>query len=101
MPLKILKDSHYNKLLSLAYTLLGGVMKLSDMQKKDIVFLKDGKKLGKIIDAEIEVNTGLLKNLLIEKRSIKSLFTSEGDMLINFNQIKKIGEDVILVDTTR
>lgn len=71
------------------------------MQKKDIIFLKDGKKLGKIIDAEIEVNTGSLKNLLVEKRSIRSFFTSEADMLISFNQIKKIGEDVILVDTTR
>ena len=76
-------------------------MKLSDMQKKDIIFLKDGKKLGKIIDAEIEVNTGILKNLLVERKSIRSLFTSEGDMLISFNQIKKIGEDVILVDTPR
>ncbi len=76
-------------------------MKLSDMQKKDIILLKDGKKLGKIIDAEIEVNTGILKNLLVERKSIRSLFTSEGDMLISFNQIKKIGEDVILVDTPR
>lgn len=76
-------------------------MKLSDMQKKDIIFLKDGKKLGKIIDAEIEINSGALKNLLVEKRSFKSLFTSEGDILISFNQIKKIGEDVILVDTPR
>lgn len=76
-------------------------MRLSDMQKKDIIFLRDGKKLGKIIDAEIEINTGALKNLLVERKSIKSLFTSEGDMLISFNQIKKIGEDVILVDTPR
>ena len=76
-------------------------MKLSDMQKKDIIFLKDGKKLGKIIDAEIEVNTGVLKNLLVERRSLRSIFNGEGDVLISFDQIKKIGEDVILVDTTR
>ncbi len=76
-------------------------MRLSDMQKKDIILLKDGKKLGKIIDAEIEINNGTLKNLLVERKSIKSLFTSEGDILISFNQIKKIGEDVILVDTPR
>lgn len=73
-------------------------MRLSDMQKKDIIYLSDGKKLGKIIDAEIELNSGSLKSLLIEKRSIKSLFTSESDMIIKFEQIKKIGEDVILVD---
>jgi YlmC/YmxH family sporulation protein len=76
-------------------------MRLSDMQKKDIIYLKDGKKLGKIIDAEIEINTGALKKLFVERKTIKSLFTNDGDMLITFNQIKKIGEDVILVDTTR
>ncbi len=71
------------------------------MQKKDIIYLKDGKKLGKIIDAEIEINTGALKKLFVERKTIKSLFTNDGDMLITFNQIKKIGEDVILVDTPR
>lgn len=76
-------------------------MRLSDMQKKDIIYLNDGKKLGHIIDAEIELNTGNLKSLLVEKRTFKNLFTSEPDIIIKFDQIKKIGEDVILVDTTR
>ena len=76
-------------------------MKLSDMQKKDIIYLNDGKKLGRIIDAEIDINNGTLKNLLVEKRTFKSLFTSEPDVIIRFEQIKKLGEDVILVDTTR
>ena len=75
-------------------------MRLSDMQKKDIIYLNDGKKLGHIIDAEIELNTGNLKSLLVEKRTFKSFFTNEADV-IKFDQIKKIGEDVILVDTTR
>ena len=71
------------------------------MQKKDIIYLDDGKKLGRIIDAEIDVNNGMLKNLMVEKRSFKNMFSSEPDMMIKFNQIKKIGEDVILVDITR
>lgn len=71
------------------------------MQKKDIIYLDDGKKLGRIIDAEIDVNNGMLKSLMVEKRSFKNMFSSEPDMMIKFDQIKKIGEDVILVDTTR
>ena len=67
-------------------------MRLSDMQKKDIIYLNDGKNLGHIIDAEIELNTGNLKSLLIEKKTLRSLFTSEPDVVI---------KDVILVDTTR
>lgn len=70
------------------------------MQKKDIIYLNDGKNLGHIIDAEIELSTGNLKSLLVEKKTLRSLFTSEADIIINFNQIKKVGEDVILVDKT-
>ena len=73
-------------------------MRLSDMQKKDIIYLNDGKNLGHIIDAEIELNTGNLKSLLIEKKTLRSLFTSEPDVVIKFDQIKKIGEDVILIE---
>lgn len=74
-------------------------MKLSDMQRKDIIYLRNGKKIGKIIDAEIEINTGRIICFFIEKRSIKYIFNNEKDLSIKFNQIKKIGEDVILIDT--
>lgn len=74
-------------------------MKLSDMQRKDIIFLSSGKKLGKIIDAEIEINTGRIVSLVIEKKKIKYIFNNEKDLEVSFSQIKKIGEDVILIDT--
>ncbi len=74
-------------------------MKLSDMQRKDIIYLRNGKKIGKIIDAEIEINTGRITSFFIEKRNIKYIFNNEKDLSIKFNQIKKIGEDVILIDT--
>lgn len=68
------------------------------MQKKDIIYLSDGTKLGKIIDAEIEVDTGKVLSFTIEKKDIKTIFNNR-DINIKFNQIKKIGEDVILIDT--
>ncbi len=71
------------------------------MQQKDIIYLKDGRKLGKIIDADLDVNNGILKSLSVEKRGIKRFFSGESNVIIKFNQIKKIGEDVILVDTPR
>lgn len=76
-------------------------MKLSDLQRKDIVNLNDGKKIGRIIDVEINVTDGSLVNLIIEKnRYFRNLFSSESDVLVRFNQIKKMGEDVILIDLT-
>lgn len=76
-------------------------MKLSDLQRKDIVNLSDGKKIGRIIDVEINTLDGSLVNLIIEKnRYFRNLFSSESDVLVRFNQIKKMGEDVILIDLT-
>lgn len=76
-------------------------MKLSDLQRKDIVNLSDGKKIGRIIDVEINILDGSLVNLIIEKNKyFRNIFNSESDVLVRFNQIKKMGEDVILIDLT-
>lgn len=76
-------------------------MKLSDLQRKDIVNLNNGKKIGRIIDIEINTTDGSLVNLIIEKnRYFRNFFNGETDVLVKFDQIKKMGEDVILIDLT-
>ena len=40
-------------------------MKLSELQKKDIVSIRDGKKIGKIIDVEFEMRKQAIE--LMEK----------------------------------
>ena len=70
-------------------------MYLSEIQNKDIVNLKDGKKIGNIVDIEID-NNGTINSLIIQKNKF-NIFKSS-DIEIKWNQIKKIGEDVILVD---
>lgn len=73
-------------------------MNLSDLQSKDIVDIKDGKKIGTIIDVIIEQN-GTLKSLVVQKSKYNFNFLStREDLQIRWEQIKKIGEDVILVD---
>ena len=73
-------------------------MRLSDLQTKDIVNINDGKRIGKIIDAVIN-EAGVIEYLSIEKRgSLNNLFNKDNETTITFKQIKRIGEDVILVD---
>lgn len=73
-------------------------MHLSDLQTKDVVNINDGKKIGRIIDAAIN-DAGIIEYLSIEKRgSLKNLFNKDNETTITFKQIKRIGEDVILVD---
>lgn len=71
-------------------------MHLSDLQSKDIVCVKNGKKIGNIIDVTID-DKGYMKSLIIQKNRF-TLFRSDNDNEIKWNQIRKIGEDVILVD---
>lgn len=74
-------------------------MRLSDLQRKDIVNVNDGRIIGRIIDAEINDNNGSLESLIIEKsKYIRNLFSNENDITIKFEQIKKLGSDVILID---
>lgn len=73
-------------------------MHLSDLQTKDVVNINDGKKIGRIIDAAIN-DDGIIEYLSIEKRgSLNNLFNKDNETTITFKQIKRIGEDVILVD---
>jgi len=71
---------------------------LSDLQSKDIISLKNGRRIGKIIDAEIN-NQGRIIYLVIEtKKNIKNFMSQNTETKISFDDISKIGEDVILVN---
>ena len=73
-------------------------MNLSDLQSKDIINIKDGKRVGVIIDVVLDSN-GNLEALIVQKSKIlSSIFPVKDEFRVKWSQIKKIGEDVILVD---
>ena len=71
-------------------------MRLSDLQKKEIVNIVNGTRIGIIIDVIID-EKGSIKNLVLEERRGKK-FTRE-EYNIAWSQIVKIGDDIILIDT--
>ena len=73
-------------------------MKISDLQDKTIINIKDGKNLGNIIDLEINDKGEILNFFAIPKRTIFRLFVSNKETVFKINNINKIGEDVILVE---
>ena len=71
-------------------------MRLSDLQAKKIISVTTGRNLGSIIDVVIG-DSGKIQSLLIEQgRNIFSL-NRDSDTQILWEEISKIGEDVILV----
>ena len=72
-------------------------LRLSELQNKDIININDGKKIGNIIDVNLE-NDGKMTGLIVEKtKFLVSMFTNKDEIIIRWDQIEKIGEDVILV----
>ncbi len=71
-------------------------MRLSELQEKDIINMSNGKNLGKIIDVTVE--EGKIYNFVIEpKRFFFSFFRHYDEVLIKWDEINTIGEDVILI----
>ncbi len=72
-------------------------MNLSDLQRKDVVNLQDGKRLGRIVDATIEEN-GAVEYFSVMPIRFWKFWKSSSEITITFHQIKRIGTDVILVE---
>ncbi len=74
-------------------------MRLSELQRKDIVNINDGRIIGRIIDADISDKDGSLISLIIERsKYLRNIFSNESEITIKFDQIKKLGSDVILIE---
>lgn len=72
-------------------------MRLSELQNKTVINLIDGKNIGNIIDLKLD-EKGNAIGLIVEKHIfLLSYFTSKKELSIRWDQIEKIGEDVILV----
>ena len=76
-------------------------MRMSDLQTKEIISVTDGKRVGVITDIVIDsVSGGILELILEEGKSKRFLnINAREERSIKWNQIIKIGEDIILVDT--
>ena len=74
-------------------------MRLSDLQNKEIVSTESGRNIGSIMDIEIDITTGNIISLLLEQKKTFRFLTksTEFDNKIEWKNIIKIGEDVILV----
>ncbi|MEK4970479.1 YlmC/YmxH family sporulation protein [Cytobacillus sp. FSL R7-0696] len=74
------------------------MMRISNFQMKDVINVADGKKLGFISDIDIDVETGKIDCIFISQQNkMLPFFNKLEDIVIEWGDILKIGEDVILV----
>ena len=74
-------------------------MNLSDLQKKEIIDIATGRRVGSIIDVIVSSCGSIQKLILEDRRSAKRfLNNSKDEFSLDWKQIIKIGDDIILID---
>ena len=73
--------------------------RLSELQTKDVINVRDGKNLGRICDMEMDADHGRILRLMLPGRPrFFGFFGREESVEISWENIRLIGLDVILVD---
>ncbi|QQK76725.1 YlmC/YmxH family sporulation protein [Salicibibacter cibarius] len=74
------------------------MLKITDLQSKEVVNVQTGKRLGSLGDVDINLMTGNIESLIITGSGrLLGMFGRDDEMIIPWTQIAKIGTDVILV----
>lgn len=76
-------------------------MRVSELRVLDIINIEDGRRLGPIIDLDLDLDKGVVKAILVlEPSRGKGFFGGGrgGDIFIPWEKVIKVGVDVILID---
>ncbi len=71
-----------------------------DFKHKEVINIKDGTRLGYVQDVCADLETGKITSIIVPggKGKIMSFLSSENDIVIDWENIRCIGEDLILVE---
>ena len=70
-----------------------------DFKHKEVVNITDGKRLGYVQDVCADLETGTITHIIVPGSSkIINIFAGNNDIVIPWQKIKCIGEDLILVE---
>ena len=75
------------------------IKKSMDFKNKEVININDGKKLGFVQDVCADLETGKIISIIVPGGNrIFNMFSNENDIVINWDKIKCIGEEIILVE---
>ena len=75
-------------------------MRASELRKKEVVNVIDGRRLGTIVDYDFQVPEGRILSIVVPSpvRIASILQGARGGYIIPWQRICKVGDDVILVE---
>ena len=71
-----------------------------DFKHKEVINICDGKRLGYVQDVCADLDTGRITSIIVPggTNKIMRLFSNSNDIIIPWERIKCIGDDLILVE---
>ena len=70
-----------------------------DFKHKEVVNIKDGKRLGYVQDVCADLETGVITSIIVPgSNKFMNIFSSNNDIVIHWQNVKCIGDDLILVE---
>ncbi len=73
--------------------------KFSELKNKEVINVSTGERLGFVCDIEFDNETGKVNSIVLPPSKNKLFsFNKENETVILWNEIKKIGNDIIIVN---
>ena len=70
-----------------------------DFKPKEVINITNGKRLGFVQDVTADLKTGTITEVIVPgNTNIFNFFSTNNEIIIPWNAIKIIGEDIILVE---
>ena len=74
-----------------------------DFKHKEVINVRDGRRLGFVQDVCADLDSGRITSIIVPggTNKLMSLFSNTNDIVIPWQNIKCIGEDIILVEINK
>jgi YlmC/YmxH family sporulation protein len=71
-----------------------------DFKHKEVININDGKRLGYVQDVCADLQTGIITSIIVPggNNKLLNIFASNNDIVIPWQNIKCISDDLILVE---
>ena len=70
-----------------------------DFKHKEVINITDGRRLGLVQDVTANLETGVITSIIVPgSNKFLNIFSQNNDIVIPWQNIKCIGDDLILVD---
>lgn len=70
-----------------------------DFRHKEVINIKNGKRLGYVQDVTADLKTGTITSIIVPGNTkLFNIFSTGNDIVIPWENITCIGDDIILVD---